>query len=52
MLEPELTAILILISELEAQLQSLQHGLAVVQQKLNDLAELPGHWRDDAKDNT
>jgi hypothetical protein len=46
-MEPELTAILILLSELEAQLQSLRHGLGVVQQKLEDLAELPGHWRDD-----
>lgn len=47
MMEPELTAIEILLAELEAQLQSLRHGLGVVQQKLTDLAELPGHWRDD-----
>ena len=52
MVEPELMAIEILISELEAQLQSLRHGLGVVQQKLQDLAELPGRWRDDAKENT
>lgn len=45
MLEPELLAIEVLISELEAQLQSLRHGLGVVQQKLQDLAELPGHWK-------
>jgi len=47
--EPEITAIQILISELEAQLQSLRHGLGVVQQKLQDLAELPGHWIEEAK---
>ena len=38
--EPEITAIQILISELEAQLQSLRHGLGVVQQKLQDLSEV------------
>ena len=48
-MEPELTAIELLISELEAQLQSLRHGLGVVQHKLQDLAELPGHWIEEAK---
>jgi hypothetical protein len=48
-MEPELTAIEMLISELEAQLQSLRHGLGAVQQKLQDLAELPGHWMEEAK---
>lgn len=37
-----------LCSQLDAQLQSLHHGLGVVQQKLQDLAELPGHWRDES----
>lgn len=38
-----------LCSRLEVQLQSLRHGLSVVQQKLGDLAELPGHWIEEAQ---
>lgn len=40
-----------LCSQLEAQLQSLRHGLGVVQAKLQGLAELPGHWIEEAKAN-
>lgn len=50
-MEPELLAIELLLSELQAQLQSMRHGLGVVEQKLQDLAELPGHWIEEAKAN-
>lgn len=46
-MEPELLAFEFYLYTLETQLQSLCHGLNVVQQELQDLAELPGHWRDD-----
>lgn len=45
----ELEALEALITEMEAQIKSLRHGLGVVQHKLQDLAELPGQWRDDVK---
>ena len=51
MLEPEWTAIQLLLCELDAQLQSLRHGLGVVQQKLQDLAELPGQMREEEQNN-
>lgn len=38
-----------LCSQLDAQLQSLRHGLGVVQQKLNDLSELPDLMKEEAK---
>ena len=40
----------VLLSQLMAELQSLDHGLGVVQQKIDYLAELPGHWKDIEKE--
>lgn len=41
----------VLMSQLDAQLQSLRHGLGIVQQKLTDLTELPGAMLDPKEKN-